>query len=341
MRKTIPAIMAAALALASCEHKELCFDHELHALEYRQEVVAVYEHEWEYAYGNGIDWEAAWPAEFPMAYDDLRPKDPAGLRVFDYAPGGATRMFNLPSGGGEVNLTAGDHSLMLYNNDTEYIVFSDEMSYTSARAFTRSRTRASYGGSPFSKGEEENTVNAPDMLYGCYVESYVAKKSADVQRLPVTMKPLVFTYVIRCEITHGLEYVALARGALAGMARSVYINSGTTGPERATILFDCTVDDGFGATAAVNTFGVPDFPNEHYATRAAEGYGLNVEVRLKNGRVLSFDFDISDQMARQPHGGVITVTGIEIPDEEGKAGNSGFNVNISDWGPYEDVDLSL
>lgn len=108
----------------------------------------------------------------------------------------------------------GEHSLLLYNNDTEYIVFDDMNSFASAKATTRTRTRASYAGNPYMENTVENTVNAPDMLYGNYMENYTAERKIEADELPVTMHPLVFTYLVRYEFSHGLEYVALARGAL-------------------------------------------------------------------------------------------------------------------------------
>ena len=239
-----------------------------------------------------------------------------------------------------VRMRPGEHSLLLYNNDTEYIVFDDMNSFASAKATTRTRTRASYGGNPYMENTVENTVNAPDMLYGNYMENYTAERKTETDELPVTMHPLVFTYLVRYEFSHGLEYVALARGALAGMAGAVWLNSGRTSEEAVTILYDCSVED-FGAQACVHSFGIPDYPNEHYTARAERRYGLNLEVRLKNGKVKSFDFDVTDQVAVQPQGGVIVVSGIEISDEDGTEGGSGFEVDVEDWGEYEDVELPL
>ena len=213
-------------------------------------------------------------------------------------------------------------------------------SFASAMATTRTRTRASYGGNPYMENTVENTVNAPDMLYGNYMENYTAERKTETDELPVTMHPLVFTYLVRYEFSHGLEYVALARGALAGMAGAVWLNSGRTSEEAVTILYDCSVED-FGAQACVHSFGIPDYPNEHYTARAERRYGLNLEVRLKNGKVKSFDFDVTDQVAVQPQGGVIVVSGIEISDEDGTEGGSGFEVDVEDWGEYEDVELPL
>ena len=47
------------------------------------------------------------------------------------------------------------------------------------------------------------------------------------------------------------------------------------------------------------------------------------------------------EVERQPQGGVIVVSGIEISDEEGTEGGSGFDVNVDGWGEYEDIELPL
>lgn len=275
-----------------------------------------------------------------MEYDALRPGTPEGLRVQIYNEDGSNSVVNVAPEGDIVQMSPGEHSLLLYNNDTEYIVFDDMQSYSRARATTRTRSRSSYMGNSYMEDNDENTVNAPDMLYGNYMESYTAERKTETDLLPVTMHPLVFTYLVRYEFSHGLEYVALARGALSGMAEAVWLNSGRTSEESATVLYDCTLQD-FGAQASVRSFGIPDYPNEHYTTRAGGQYGLNLEVRLKNGDIKTFDFDVTEQVAAQPQGGVIVVSGIEISDEEGQKGGSGFEVDVNDWGEYEDVELPL
>lgn len=157
--------------------------------------------------------------------------------------------------------------------------------------------------------------------------------------IDVTLRPLVFGYLVRFEFESGLEYVGVARGALAGMAESVFLYDGHTGKEKATILYDCEITD-WGVQAFVNTFGISDFPNDSYS-RAGDFYGLTLEVRLRNGKMLQFDYDVSEQIAAQPHGGVVVVSGIVIGEDDGSEGGSGFDVDIDDWGDYEDIIISL
>lgn len=340
--KRLMTLLATVAVMASCEHKDLCFDHDPHAPKSEVDIRAAYEREWQYDYNSLTDWRnfAAWPQTYGMEYDDLRPSLPAGLRVQVYDSYQTGSVVNIDANGGTVWMHPGEHSLLMYNNDTEYIVFNEMQSYASATATTRTRTRATYMGSQYADGDKESTVSAPDMLYGCYVPSYTQERTTEPSSLAVTMRPLVFTYLVRYEFVHGLEYVALARGALAGMAEAVWLNSGRTVDKAATVLYDCTLRS-FGAEAQVRSFGVPDFPNDRYAPQSQRHYGLNLEVRLKNGKLKTFDFDVTDQVACQPQGGVIVVRGIDISDEEGSEGGSGFDVDVEGWGDYKDIDLPL
>ena len=327
----------------SCEHKDLCYNHPDHAHKYHIKVVADYRLDWEECYG-GPDWKASWPASY-VDYNSLRPGKPSGLRVVNNDVKGNTNTHNIAADGGVITLYEGVNDLLFYNNDTEYILFSriegsnGASTRATTRATTRSRTRATYMGSKYAN-EGEETMTPPDALFANFYEGYLAEKVIDPNVVEVTLQPLVFTYKIRYEFAEGLEYVSLTRGALSGMARSVILDTGVTSDEAATLLFDCEMTP-FGSRAKVNTFGVPAFPNANYPSRSEAKHALNLEVMLKNGTMLSFDFDVTDQVLAQPHGGVIVVKDIVVDYEEGTQASGGFDVSVSDWGPYEDIVLPL
>jgi len=334
----MPALFAVIISgQTSCDNKELCFDHWEHALRYSVDYRMDWQREWQYAYEDGTVWQEEWNNNnFGIEYDAMRPAKPSGIRAQVYTDGHGNDISNISADGGIVNMTPGEHQVLFYNNDTEYIVFNDISSSVQATATTRSRSRATYiGNSALDNQQKENTVNPPDYLFGHYIESYNAEKVQVAPIVNVTMKPLVFRYLVRYHFDHGLKYVALGRGALAGMAASVYLTDGHTGKDAATVLYDCELKP-WGVEAIVNTFGVPNYPNPDYS-RAVGLYGLNLEVRLTNGRMLNFDFDITDQIVKQPRGGVIEVGGIDIPDELGKEDSGTFDVDVGGWGEYEDV----
>lgn len=339
------ALSAAMMMLTSCNHKELCFDHDGHVPSYMTDVRVSYDYNWEQPYDGLTDWRADWSSlGFDFGYDSLLPVKPEGIRMSAYNADGTRLETNMSADGEPVYLAPGENSLLFYNNDTEYIIFNDMGSYDEASATTRGRSRSSYKGNPYyvpqSGGKNnETTVSAPDVLFGHYIDSYYQNSNMHPQTLDITMHPLVFTYMIKYEFSHGYEYVALARGALSGMAGSVYLHNGRTSDKAVTILYDCVLKP-WGIQAEVKSFGIPDFPNPSYS-RGDSDFAVTLEVRLKNGKILNFYFNVTDQMRNQPHGGVIKVEGINISDSEGSGDSSGFDVSVDDWGEYEDVPVEL
>ena len=325
--------------LAGCR-KELCYDHHEHTLRVEYVLSLSYDIEWEYNRENHVEWEKYWNEAFGISYDDLRPSPPEGVRVHIYNEDNQSEdMRNLPPKGANIHFKdEGHYSVLFHNNDTEYIVYQGMNSFATAYATTRGMSRGSYFGNSLmgDKQSEEVTVNPPDMLYGAYMDSIYVEKSTQADTMHVTLHPLVFTYLVRYEVEEGLEHVALARGALAGMAKGVNLGNGRTSKEEATLLYDATLTD-FGAQALVKSFGVPDYPNPEYS-RSSRPYALNLEVRLKDGSLQQFEFDVTEQMEKQPHGGVIVVKGIKI---EEAFGESGFDIGVDGWGNVIDIPLEL
>lgn len=342
-RLLLHALWLLACLLSGCEHKDLCFDHMNHATKYETRIDASYELIWEMPESDGYDWKTLWPEDFGISYSSLNPQMPIGLCVNSYGSDGRKSEKHLPVDGGIVEMSPGQNSLLMYNDDTEFIVIDNLNNSISAKATTRSRSRASYNGNMYNvqaTGSREYTVSPPDPLFCHYIETYDQQPLVKPETLSVLLRPLVFTYYVRFEFSHGIEYVGLARGAMAGMAASVYMFDGHTGSDKATILYDdCTVYD-WGVEAKVNSFGIPDYPNQSY-NRSGEFYGLTLELLLKNGKRLTFDFDVSHIVASQPHGGVIVLDGIEVNDETGSESGSGFDVDVEGWGEYEDVIIDL
>lgn len=326
------------MGLSGCR-KDLCYDHDEHALTVKTDIAATWELEWERDYGRA--WEDNWLDEWELAYDDLRPDAGEGIAAMVYHADGTSDERHLEADGGRLHMDEGTHSILFYNDDTEYIVFDDIASSATATATTRTRTRATLT----DLRDDEPTITAPDMLYGHYIDTYVAERTLEPVNVPVEMRPLTYTYLLRYEFSHGLQYVALARGALAGMAESVYLMDGHTGPESATVLFDDGELKSYGVEKRIQTFGIPNYPGDDYTKAEAPEPGtyiLNLELRLTNGKVLPpMNFDVTEQVKDQPRGGVITVTGIEVSDEDGMEGGAGFDPDVEGWGEYEDIEVPV
>lgn len=333
--------LVAIFVSTGCRHRDFCEHHWEHAPRTIATLKATYRIAWELpAETPYADWRSEWPAGLSFSYDDLLPGIPEGLRVWTFPPTRQPYSNNLEPHGGELYFEEeGNHSLLLHNNDTEAIQFDGMGSWVASKATTRTRYRSSYKGNPYYTPESrsERTVNTPDMVYGTYVTSYHVVAQAEPPELEVEMQPLVFTYVVIYGFEKGIEYVALARGALAGMAEGVWLTTGQTTDEAATLLYDCQVDKE-AVIAIVQSFGVPGYPNPDYV-RSNGRYALNLEVCLRNGKLLQYDFDVSDQVAAQPRGGVIKVGGITVKAEDGESKGSGFQVDVNEWGQDEDIGM--
>lgn len=323
--------------LPACQRTELCYEH-FPTLT----LGLTWEHEWERDYG--MNHAAGWDAELHgFGYDDIRPERPEWVNMVITKPDGTTGEKFLNPDGGKFNVDLGDgHSYLLYNGDTEYILLSDVASLNDARATATSRSRA--GMSYINEHHPDaRSTNPPDVLYAAYVDQGPSFNIHDHHSLDVKMQPLVYTYVIRYEFEYGLEYVSLARGALAGMAESVYLRDGKTSDNSSVILYDCDVKS-YGCEAHVRSFGIPGFPDEYYGRAEfetpARPYSLNLEVLLKNGETVEFNYDITDQLKNQPRGGVIIVRGLRVEDQSGES-DSGFIVDVTDWPEHDVIELPI
>lgn len=329
--------MLMAYALSSCRN-EICYNHYP-----TLDVSFIWEQEWERDYGNHHlnGWD---PDYFGKQYDELRPWVPEWINMIEYLDNGQTHENYLSPDGSRFHVNGSNgNSILLYNGDTEYIILSDLSSPETARATASSRSRASLG-MVMERHPDARTTNSPDMLYSAYFEQGPTIKNHEIKQMPVMMKPLVYTYLIVYEFEQGREHISKARGALGGMAESVYLKTGSTSESSSIILFDCNIIP-HGCQAEVRSFGVPGFPDIYYGRTAATTpqrlYTLNLEVMLTNGKTLTFDFDVSDQLKLQPRGGVIKVTGIRIEDGQNQEA-SGFVVDVDDWNEHsEQIDLAV
>ncbi len=80
-----------------------------------------------------------------------------------YTEDGQLAVSNLKEEGGQLSLPEGRHSLLFYNNDTEYIVFEHTDRAADATASTRPRSRSDFQAP--QGHEDEPTIGTPDMIW--------------------------------------------------------------------------------------------------------------------------------------------------------------------------------
>ena len=356
------------LALTACRHKDLYMGRDSSSTL----VLQVNWHlKWNLEYL--IDWDTEWNPEWTMDWSKVIPTEPEGVRlVTGTKDEGYRQVFNLPSGGGKVSLQPGVYTALLYNNDTEYIVYEMTDQVSSVTATTRTRTRSPYSeNNPF-----ETTVNPPDFLFSSYAEEFhirelnewVNGEEERVIEVDVSMVPVVFCYIVRFEFASGKEYINDARIALSGMAGTVNLSNRRTLDDVVTVLCDDAEVSDYGVEVVVRSFGLCNFdpvptdeyPNGHFYTpvdvrtfsspsRAGRPLAddqtrniLTLEVALKSGQTKTFEVDVTDRMREQPRGGVLVIKELTITPEEGEGSSTGgFDVSVDDWENSEDIDLPL
>ncbi len=152
--------------VTGCEHKDLCYDHETHTPRVEYLLSLSYDIEWEYNLESHIQWEQYWNEDFGVSYDDIRPDHPEGVRVHIYNEDDQSEIVrNIDKDGSTIHFTdEGHYSVLMHNNDTEYIVYEGMNSFATAYATTRNVARSTYLGNPYVGSEsddEEETVNPP------------------------------------------------------------------------------------------------------------------------------------------------------------------------------------
>jgi hypothetical protein len=346
------ATLALTAGLAGCE-KELCYNH------YRQ-VNLAFEWELEWERDNGAAHRTVWDDHgFAFGYADLIPEAGEGVTTVIY--GLDTRHDEYQFAGSDgVRLTVDDgrHSLMLVSHTAGHIEYLDMENPILAHATSTRAYRSTYTASA-----GEVTLIEPDMLYGAYVTALEPIDFHERVELSVRMQPLVFTYVFRIDVDAGLHHVALARGALSGMASGVYLRCGATTADVATLFFDECELTADGLVATVRSFGLPNYIDRAYdgpwtdyvdplssaSTRRAPAAAddavrqeLTIELLLTGGRILTFTFDVSEQISAQPTGGVVKAAGIVITDEDNTiVGGGAFDVDVDPWGDTIEEELPI
>ena len=341
------------LVLASCDMRELCYDHYNHDYKYQVNIKADYEQEWQYPLSSSNDWKDFWPDTFNIAYTDLIPALPSGLRVMIYDTIKCDRQ-NIERMGGVVYLTEREKSFLIFNNNTEYIVFNNVENKAEATATTRALSRSTYSANAHSPMKDQNTRSEPDVLYVTYVPSYFPVSVIEPLDLPVMLKPVVYTYYIRFEFEYGAHHIKLARGSMAGMSASVNLMTQEPSEDLATLMFSNAKSRSYGVDASVRSFGIlPDTTRLRPQLDGDYACLLNLEVTLPKGYIKEFEYDpndsilsqldITDQILSQPKGGVIVIKGLRVEDEEAELTGVGFdpNIAIENWGDFEDVILNF
>lgn len=340
MKKYFLSIVAIAFSLTmlpGCSQDNDCDD--LEDSPYRMTLNLEWQLDWEV--NSDYNWEETWgETGADNEYDYYRPRKPEGVAVILYNELKGNYVFgkelHIPASGGSFSIEPTTRAILFINDDSDYVVLNNLGSPHTVTASTGNHENSFFN--DLHKGER--SVKQPDILYGAFLE--ITEEQINQGELPqnVVISPLVYGYVIKYHIDKNLEYVKAGTGALAGMAETVNIMNGATSDSKATFIFECEKTS-YGVGVQVMTFGVPS--SEGYSSRSSIDYqgqhDLRLLLKLTNGRTITLDHDVTEQIALQPKGGVVTIKGIEITDDMIES-NSGFQPDIDNWGDNTEIPLN-
>lgn len=332
---TLLCMIALGVLFASCEHKDLCYQHP-HVKTVRVE----------------FDWQ------------DAPDANPEGMCVYFYpATGGSGVRYDFKGmTGGTVELRTGRYRVMCYNNDTESVLFHDTDDFDAHGGYTREGNvlEPIYGNganyAPRAEGtEDERVVITPDMMWGCTATeveitdegiSYVCipfsekdewdgRPAVSTEQV-ITLYPheLICTYTYEVRNVKNLKHATQMCGSLSGMAPSMLFGSEALGTECVTIPFEAHSDGVSTITGRFYTFG-------HHEDNA-EPHRMTFYVVMDDGQKYAYGTDASDRFnvtgqvhtAPDPKHVHIIIDGLDLPQpiENG----NGFDVSVDDWAVVEE-----
>lgn len=304
--------LAAVLALASCDHKELCYDH-LHSLLHLQVV---------------FDWSHA------------RTASPASMSLYLFPADGRESIRNefTNLAGGEIRTTEGCYDALCLNSDAEGIRYRNTEKWETFEITTETTTMlpefSSLGfrsdEAPRALGAENERVAAPPRMVWSDRRTGVDVSAAE-HRLTLSPSAAVGRCTVEIRHAENLAHVQGLSASLSGMAGGFLVGTGTASTERVTIPFEMTKSDETTLTGVVQTFG--HCPSEQTA------HMLIIYAILADGRKWYYTYDVTEQIHSAPDQQDIRILldGLPLPEA---ASSGGFRPTVESWQDvYIDIEM--
>lgn len=300
-------ILFASILLASCDHKELCYDHS-HIME--------------------VDVTFDW-YETPEA----SPKS-MSLYLFPEDGGRPSRYEFADRYGGRLRIRNGNYRAICFNSDTRNVKILDEASYDSFCISSKSLDDVgglsalgilsrNQEGSPTP---EEEVVVSPDIIWSAAYENVVVNDSNREIRLSPKLSVISGTLEIRN--ASNLRWINSVSGSLSGMSAGYMPQAGIASESHATYVFGCRYDvDQSAIFGEFTSFGhCPSVDNTHI---------LSIFVTLADDSSWVYSADVSQQIheSDDPYNLKIVLDDLPIPKPVVNGG--GFMPEVDEWGKVE------
>lgn len=251
---------------------------------------------------------------------------PEGMAVKFFPESGSDLWrYDLPTGGGSVNLVDGEYHVGAFSNDTHDVVFEGNAGYSTFLVTTRESALADGAGmtgylAQPPKNIAEPVMSQPDRMWACILDSWDFSAGVDV--LELCPEPIVTCCHIAVENIENIGSAAMMSMALTGLSPGYKFSEGYYTDTPVTVPGSFSKTDQTAAFGTLLTFGkIPDAANL-----------LNIYVWLRNGEKRVFTFDVTPQMTKPTTDKqiYIRVSGVSLPAiEPGQGG--GMEVGVDNW----------
>lgn len=320
IHRKVLCIILTAMALTSCNHKDLCYDrHHMQTLHL------------------AFDWR------------DAADASPEGMCVYFHPLDGQTapeRRFDFRgTTGGDIELAIGKYHVICYNNDTEAVQLRGTSAFDTHEAYTRDGNifEPIYGsGAQYSDNvnTDERVVICPDMLWGCHqlnVEVtadgiiYEGETSPSPQSRATILSDTItlFPHELVCHYSYEIRNVKNLKnatqmcGTLSSMAPSLFLGTEETDDEPVTLPFAAKANDNNTITGQFLTFG--------YNAKNSAQHKFVLYVWFKDGSKYYYTFDVTAQVdnAPDPRHVHLIMDGLDFPQPIGDG--TGLQPSVDGW----------
>lgn len=308
-------VIGAMSVAASCEHKDLCYDHS-HAVDV--EIV--------------FDWRNA---------PDATPKS-MSVYLFPMDGGEVLRYELTDRQGGSIRIPVGRYNALCLNSDTENINYQNTDRFDTFEVTTSTTSLladlASIGvrseSVPLVKGgENERVALSPDRLWCDCLLGIELHQTSEKQTITFSPEDQICHYTIEIRKAENLKYVLGVSGSLSGLSGGVYVGRSQLTEERVTVPFEIAVsEDQTALSADLLTFGhCPSSQNPHK---------LIVYVVLLDGSKWYYVYDVTEQIlaAKDRRNVHIVLNGLPVPKPIVNGG--GFQPSVDGWNSV-DVEIPM
>ena len=312
--KRLTSVISVILALTSCTHKELCYDHP-HTLEIDVE----------------FDWSKA---------PDAKPGS-MSLYLFEEEAEEGNRYEFTDHTKGKIRVMPGKYQAVCINSDTRSISFADRSRYETSLIVTKDADMQPnltplsirpVKGMMKSDIENERLAMSPDSVWTARMEEVIADSLC--RKLTFTPEEAFSTIKVEIKNVENIKYLSTAVGSLSSFSEGFHIGLNKLSDEKVTIPFELDISKGDKRLSGeLRVFGhCPNGNNKHI---------LTVYGKMADGNTYSQAYDVTGQI-HESETDIISILletlALPEPTPGSGGGGGGFQPSVGDW---ESVDIGI